>query len=279
MVFSSLGRLFHFAVSDFRGARTESWRLLLDIFEECKAGAFSDTAMFTRIFESSPSVDTAISAFTLMPYVTPGSILIDIADPIRQSLRHDGQMLEWFCIALTRSGLLRPMELAAAIYQQGPSDFAESDLPYQLSIALEAKVSDIFYGPRMVPGTIDEFDADRIQYEVAEYTKLVMSRIDEVRKSHPNDANASFLYGRPINLAETAHKSLNAIAKAHDNEDVVVARDTIEAFTGFDLSDFYRKGQLDRVGAAAALERLFDEVDLYQFKPGVRYFFGRPIPD
>ncbi len=279
MAFSSLGKLFHFKTSDFRGARTESGGLLLDIFERSKAGNFSSASMFPSIFELSPSLDTAISAFTLMPYVTPGSTLLQIANPIRRSLENDSQMLEWLCIALAKSGLLKPLELAAAIYQQGPSNFAESDLPYQLSIALEASVSDIFYGPRMVPGTIDEFDPDRTQYEVTEYTQLVMSRIDEIRKGYPSHASVSFLHGQPINPAETALKLLNSMAKAHDNEDVVVARDTIEAFTGFDLSDFYRKGQLDRIGAAAVLERLFDEVDLYRFKPGARYFFGRPIPD
>ncbi|BCM17230.1 hypothetical protein [Mesorhizobium sp. J8] len=279
MAFSSLGKLFHFKTSDFRGARTESGGLLLDIFERSRAGNFSSSSMFPSIFELSPSIDTAISAFTLMPYVTPGSTLLEIASPIRLSLRDDGQMLEWLCIALTKSGLLRPIELAVAIYQQGPSNFADSDLPYQLSIALESSVSDIFYGPRMVPGTIDEFDPDRAQYEVAEYTQLVMSRIDEIRKRYPSHASVSFLHGQPINLAETALNLLNSMAKAHDNEDVVVARDAIEAFTGFDLSDFYRKSQLDRIAAAAALERLFDEVDLYQFKPGVRHFFGKPIPD
>jgi len=279
MAFSSLGKLFHFKTSDFRGARTESGGLLLDILERSKAGNFSSSTVFPRIFELSPSIDTAISAFTLMPYVTPGSTLLEIASPIRLSLREDGQMLEWLSIALTKSGLLRPIELAAAIYQQGPSNFADSDLPYQLSIALEPSVSDIFYGPRMVPGTIDEFDPDRARYEVAEYTQLVTSRIDEIRTKYSGHAGISFLHGQPVNLAETALKLLNSMAKAHDNEDLVVARDTLEAFTGFDLSDFYRKSQLDRVGAAAALERLFDEVDLYHFKPGVRHFFGKPIPD
>lgn len=279
MAFSSLGKLFHFKASDFLGARTESGGLLLNIFEKSKAGDFSNTSMFSKIFELSPSLDTAISAFTLMPYVTPGSILSQIANPIRRSLQDDSQMLEWLCIALTRSGLLDSIELAAAIYQESNSNFADSDLPYQLSIALEASVSDIFYGPRMVPGTIDEFDPDRTEYEIAEYTELVTSRVDEIRTKYPSHGGASFLYGHPVNPAEAALNLLNSMAKAHDNEGVVVVRDTIEAFTGFDLSDFYRKGQLDRIAAAAALERLFDEVDLYQFKPGVRYFFGRPIPD
>lgn len=279
MTFSTRGKLFHFGTNEFRSRSTLAGARLLQIFEECKKGNFASSAMFPTVFEASPSVEVVIDAFALLPYVTPRTLLLDMADPIRQSLQRDSQSIEWLCIALSRSGTLDATQKAVWIYRDEVAVDSDTDLPYHLSITLEAKVGDVFDGPQVIPESIDEYEPERRQYDVREYAKCVELKIDEIRANFPNSSRQSFLYGRPVNIEDLALNLLNTIGETYDNEDVVAARNLIEAFTGFDLSQFYKNIQLNRRPAAAALEQLFDEVDLFEFRPGVRYFFGREIPD
>ncbi|WFP62581.1 hypothetical protein [Mesorhizobium sp. WSM4904] len=279
MTFSTRGKLFHFATTEFRSRSTPAGAQLMQILNECKAGNFAAASAFRRVFELSPSIDVIIDALTLFPYVTPRSLLLELADPIRHLLNSDSQSIEWLCIALTRSGMLDATRKAVLIYKDDVTVSSETDLPYHLSITLESSLSEVFYGPQLLPDSIDEYEPERREYAVSEYVEFVESKIEEVIRKFPNYYRKLFLYGKPIDIEELVIKLINTIAETYDNEDVVVGRSLIEAFTGVDLSNFYRNIQLDRKPATAALEQLLDDVDLSEFRPGVRYFFGREIPE
>jgi hypothetical protein len=279
MVFSTRGRLFHFLTGRLKGHETVSGSLLLNIFEACKRGDFSSTAALPKVFDAESTLDVTVGALELLPYVTPFEILLDIAEPIFLRLRSDRQNVEWLCIALSRSGSLAATQSATSIYVDELGTEARTDVPYHLSITLEPSAGDVFYGPQIASDTIDELEPENVQYDVNSYAATVQARISDLRAIFPDWSQQCFLYGRPIDIEELALGLLNTIARTSDNERVVVGRSVLEAFTGADLSAFFKGGQLDRASAASALEALFDEFDLSGFQPGVRYFFGRRIPD
>jgi hypothetical protein len=279
MAFSTRGRLFHFPIGRLKGRETGSGSLLLNIFEACKMGDFSSTAALPKVFDTESTLDVTIGALELLPYVTPFKVLLDIAEPIFLRLRSDRQNVEWLCIALSRSGSLAATQRATSIYVDELGTENRTDVPYHLSITLEGSVGDVFYGPPIVTESIDELEPENVQYDVDSYAATVKARISDLRATFPDWSQQCFLYGRPVNIEELALELLNTIARTFDNERVVVGRSVLEAFTGADLSAFFKGGHLDRTSAALALEGLFDEFDLSSFQPGVRYFFGRRIPD
>jgi hypothetical protein len=56
-------------------------------------------------------------------------------------------------------------------------------------------------------------------------------------------------------------------------------RHRLEATTGIDCRDFFADGETQFLEIAATLEEFLDSPDIHEYRPGVRYFFGHPIPD
>jgi hypothetical protein len=146
---------------------------------------------------------------------------------------------------------------------------------------MEPERAEIAEGPRVMGRTDDLpewFDVPRI-YDDKAFEELVMGRFEALRVQVQSPDRVTFVEGEPITLTRVAEKALARIRTGEDVEEIAIARTWLEAATGKDLSDFYRDGLLQNLRAAAMMESLLESGILDDFEPGVRYFFGRRIPD
>ena len=56
-------------------------------------------------------------------------------------------------------------------------------------------------------------------------------------------------------------------------------RRSFEAATGIDCTSWYQDGKLRPLAAMATLEGFLESPEAEQYKEGIRYFWGHPIPD
>ena len=276
MAFQERGHFLFYDESRFAGAGRND-RCLLDAFSEIRAGDLSVTQNLAGLIENADTAETISSALVLLSYAAPRAVILTSVPPIEARLLNDPALLEEFCIALARSGTLDAVETSADIYSKclGPSE--GPDFPYHVSITIEKSEGGVFFGPQPVAETIDEYAPEALEFDMVGYRQVIASRISALRTSSTGQADMFFLRGCAIDLSKMATDLRRHIPKAHDNEEVNVKRCVLEAFTGFDLSGFYTDGRLDRRLAAAALERLFDVIDLSNFEVGQKYFLGRPV--
>ena len=94
--------------------------------------------------------------------------------------------------------------------------------------------------------------------------------------------NAAYLRKRlhgskPIILQDVLLSLAKGVERPSYFERIYYEKVLLEAYTGFDLRDFYTDLQLRPVSAYDALERMSESVDLNLYAPGERYFFGSPI--
>ena len=123
------------------------------------------------------------------------------------------------------------------------------------------------------PGEIDEAKEDD-----AAYRALVMSRFEDLRDQLGTD-EVAVTCGRPVEVDAVARRLRNLILKEPDlSGEAMYTRMLLEAFTGLDCRAFYKGDRFQPLSAVAVLEEFLDHADLSGYRPGVRYFFGHPVP-
>ncbi|HYJ09066.1 MAG TPA: hypothetical protein VEX18_08650 [Polyangiaceae bacterium] len=113
---------------------------------------------------------------------------------------------------------------------------------------------------------------------LSEHRTLVLARLDEVASelSAHGGMQALAYRAEQFSVPWLAKVALTAVRSGRMDND---QRRRFEAATGIDCSSFYKKGRLQPLTAAATLEAfLHEEAEAPRFKPGVRYFWGHPIP-
>lgn len=123
------------------------------------------------------------------------------------------------------------------------------------------------------PGQIAEAkDDDRV------YRALVMSRFEELRDQLGTD-EVAITRGRPVEVDEVARRLRQIFLQERSmTAEAMYTRMLLEAFTGLDCRAFYKGDRFQPLSAVAVLENFLDHADLSGYRPGVRYFFGHPVP-
>lgn len=155
-------------------------------------------------------------------------------------------------------------------------------LATDLSWLLEPSPGAIFHGPALItpdPDASPLLSESQPYQDDAGYADLVTQRADALRAGSAG-GNVFFAEGEPIQILSIARRLLDRI------RDPDASRARIEqgwvlfgAMSGIDCRDFFdREGHLRPLSAAAILEDFIQSGAAERFEPGVRYFFGRPIP-
>jgi hypothetical protein len=101
------------------------------------------------------------------------------------------------------------------------------------------------------------------------------------RELHPQFAPGVSLWrGEPFSLKvllDQMHQFVHDPAMATQGGLFIRVRRKIEATTGRNMSNCFRRGIFDPLGAAAVLEDLLENVDVTQYQEGERYFFGHKV--
>ena len=115
--------------------------------------------------------------------------------------------------------------------------------------------------------------------EVTEFEARVRERLSKLRSEFGNEV--SLWQGRPFNvraLAEQMYALVRSPSSGPLHGHFIQMRHKLEAVTGIDCSNCYKRGVLQPLAASAFLEAILDGELLSQYESGVRYFFGHRIP-
>jgi hypothetical protein len=137
-------------------------------------------------------------------------------------------------------------------------------IPLRLSRLLEAE-----------PGPIGDFPRNGSSAAVAGYHGIVMDKYEELCRTF-GTRDAYVFRGGKLHVTSVAECILRDLQKQQFNQEM---RHKFEAMTGIDCSGFYVDRQLQPLAAAAIVEEFLDSGAGDKYEPGVRYFFGYPIPE
>lgn len=108
-----------------------------------------------------------------------------------------------------------------------------------------------------------------------EFERRVKSRLAELRTQFRDD---DLLWeGKPFEIEPFVSKMYDDLQLRDPS--FIVRRHKFEAFTGYDCSGFFKKGEIQRLSVAATLEAILESGDLAHYEPNARYFLGHRIPD
>ena len=109
------------------------------------------------------------------------------------------------------------------------------------------------------------------------YRQLVLNRCSTLAQTFGTDQVAAWR-GKLFSVKSLAEQLLKDLTGGQV-ANVMGERGIFEASTGIDCSSFYKDRQLQPLAAATIVEGFLEDGDADKYQPGVRYFFGHPIPD
>jgi hypothetical protein len=110
-----------------------------------------------------------------------------------------------------------------------------------------------------------------------QYRQLVQNRCSTLAKAFGTDQVAA-RRGKLFSVKSLAEELLKDLTGGQV-ANVMGERGIFEASTGIDCSSFYKDSQLQPLAAATIVEGFLEDGGADKYQPGVRYFFGHPIPD
>ncbi|WP_181197383.1 hypothetical protein [Enhygromyxa salina] len=187
---------------------------------------------------------------------------------------------QWTLEILGKSNYLWTAPVIFDLYRGIEDKLKYSSACFMLSRLLEPEWGPVFEGPKEIPPQPDEPDwyIPPKEYDFASHLEATKAKIDEVMASIP--AHLCVWGGRVLELENVAREAIVHIRERREPDITYTHRMVLEAYTGCDLTGFYLdNGRHDTLAAIAMLEQLLETGNLDQYEPGVRYFFGRRVPD
>jgi hypothetical protein len=283
-------KAFHFSAlppSDIRGNKYLGSSDPMDVLNSVLANVMvGDFTHFSKLIDLMKQFDDGAvwgCCADLYAYAAPYSALHDLIDAFQSVLfRGDDIVTQgWISETLCESGALWGVPHVLAIFRLNQSRDKYFATPTYLSRMLEEEREEIANGPPVLPRTDDLpewFDVPPV-YDDRTFEQQVMERHAALSAQVADPNRAAVWEGRPLSLVYVAEKTLARILEGEDTDDITRGRLLLEATTGQDLSDWYVDSLLANLTAAAGAETLLESATLRAFEPGVRYFFGRRIPD
>jgi hypothetical protein len=114
------------------------------------------------------------------------------------------------------------------------------------------------------------------EYDDEGYRQEVMERYQAARSKVADPERSAVSKGEPLSLRHMAQHLLEVVPQQHAvyAEDEIWL-DTLEAYTGFDITSNWKKPPL----VVKQVEQFLAHPAIERYEPGVRYFFGHRIPD
>jgi hypothetical protein len=149
-----------------------------------------------------------------------------------------------------------------------------------LSHMLEDEPGEVDAGPvrKLQSHLPPEFAEHYRDYD--EYAQVVRAVRDRIVDASGSD-QIPVLGGKPFSIVELARRIIEHARKGEDSTRTNFERMVFEATTGIPCRDFFQQDNpwaFRPLSAAAIAEDFLRSEAAASFTPGVRYFFGRPVP-
>lgn len=257
--------------------------VICSVLAHAQRGNFAPCSRLIELLKQHDDADVWSSCSTLLSFAAPRSILLELL-PLVERMRDEHQTdapLQWAGETLARSCGLWSVPEVLRLFEQIQSYDRYMALPGYLSLLLEPEPDMIDAGPRRRrdPSDPDWYDPPPA-WEVAEYTRMVRSRYEELQGLLPYEGSCVF-GGEILSLRRIATQTITRInGPTEYSRHVESARMLLEAHTGEVFSDFYDPDRysLRPLHATARLEAFLRSDTPDRFTPGVRCFFGHRIP-
>lgn len=132
-----------------------------------------------------------------------------------------------------------------------------------------------------VPGELcDAIDVGAESFDEEGYLNTLLERHAAAMKMAEAARTPLFYRGEPFDLSSWAINFLQRITIRDSRDNFATDRMFFEANTGICCNDFFAQyGEFLPNAAAEIVNRFLCSDKSLAYKPGVRYFFGRPLPD
>lgn len=287
--YKELARGFHFHVAEvsdtqrdqFLGS-AEAWEVLAGVLLSSRSGDHAELSRLPKLMRRYDDFFFWKAATELIGY-SGNWHFIDQFFQGFQSDKDDRGVQYFLAISLANSCGLWAVEPLLTLHASAVEEEPRYQIERHLSYLLEEENDMIWIGAEEKAVISDTDDEDIDVFKVVDFesfAKEVRSAVDEVIES-VGSADKPVYEGRLLDVAEIARRLHHRLT----SEDEAVGRIyrermLFEASTGIDCSDFYDKnGGLQYLQAAAIIENFLESDAVDRFEPGLRYFFGHPIPD
>jgi hypothetical protein len=258
------------------------------VLAHARAGNFGVFDHLLRLMQRDDSAVTWNACANLLSYAAPYSVinkLLQITHDEVYVRRDEGS--QWYmCRILYGCKGLWTVPVMLDIFSLVTDREGLESIPIYLSYLLEKERGSIADGPAVAgkEQEMSEFGLEAaVEYDQPAFRSAVLAKYSELKDnlSAESAMRLAVFEGEVLSLEKIARRLLARLHAKKDPEEVEIGRMILEAFTGINCSAFYKPdfGPLQPLAAAAIVEDFLETGDAAKYKPGVRYFFGRRIPD
>jgi hypothetical protein len=274
---------------------TDSKEVIAAVLAHAQNGNFGVFDHLLRLMQRVDSAVTWNACTNLLSYAAPYSTIRQLLETFHDEVfvRRDGGTQWYMCRILSGSKALWAVPVMLEILSSLIKDRKQFEsIPVYLSYLLEAERGLIADGPPPVKKTEPEisesvagfFDEEEVvEYDEPAYRGAVLATYTKLKDKlgAEKEMQLAVFEGEALSLAKVAERLLARLRADDDPEEIEIGRMILEAFTGIDCSSFFQPnfGPLQPLTAAAIVEDFLESGEATRFEDGVRYFFGRRIPD
>lgn len=264
---------------------TDPDAVICAVLARSRGGDFDQTPHLIRLMRENDSAWVWSHCATLLAYATSAHYLGEFVAAFSSEVQsQDGATIEWIVETLAETTLLWTAPNIIDLHRRmTPNDrLRYCGAVERLSFMLEPERGEVARGPKPLllnPGH-HEWEDDDWSLDFEPYEALLREKVKQLESRLSRGAWAVFR-NEPLSLPKLAEFGLSKVQKNRDSEILATIRLLLEAYTGRNLTGFYRleDHKLDPIAAAAMLEDMLESGELDRYEPGVRYFFGHRIPD
>jgi hypothetical protein len=265
---------------------SDSREVIAAVLAHARAGNFGVFDTLLRLMLRDDSAVTWNACAQLLSYAAPYSTIRKLVETLRDEVyvQHNTGTQSYLCRVLAGCKALWAvpvmLDLVCSLAKHG-SRFDDSG--FYLSYLLEPERALIAEGPQVVKRTEPDFDEEEVACDEPAYRDAVLAKYaslnDELGVT--NEMRLAVFEGKALSLTTVAERLIVRLRSGNDPEEIEIGRMILESFTGIDCSSFFKPnfGPLQPLTAVGIVEDFLKSGEADRFEDGVRYFFGRRIPD
>lgn len=259
------------------------WIVLAAALERTKQGDFKELKRLIRCIRKDNDLALWNACSVLLGYASSTVILEYILESFHKEIYQSRNLfvtdyvlrILQCSMGLWTIPIMLKIYLSASDHERGDPEAIGSDEPSLASVPvyISALLEDE-HGPI--------YDADLTD---SQYEKLVIQHYERLYREKNSD-KVAVANGRLFSLRQIVLRLLRHLRTINEEVDMGVDKLEIvdlsllfEASTGVDCRSFYRDYRLQPLAATAILEDFIESGEADKYQDGVRYFFGRRIPD
>ncbi len=241
----------------------------------CRHGDFSISPEIVNILvDSDDDEDIWISASHLLAHAVPHKDLYEAGRRLLQEIRGAERLTDYVrsfvCRVWTRAMMLSAVPEMIELYRQTSDIESRTCILMELADMFEPTSGDLY----------DGIDVGEDDFDEPGYLDILMERYSAAMEAAAKAGTKLFYRGSPFSFLDWTHGLLARLADCNPRENYATDRMFFEGHTGIRCSSLFTpNGDIRPLAAAATIEGFLHSDSASKYEPGVRYFFGRAIPD